>query len=182
MIRPGVAKRYARALYDIGRENGESERYAVDLNVIAHALKAHAELADYVVNPLVTGDEKRAHLRELFSEVIAEPSQNLLDVLVAAGREAYIAQIAEAYQRIYALDQGILDAVIESAVALSDDEVQAISQSLTTGTVKAVRCQVVVNPKLIGGLRLKLGDRVIDLSVVGRLEQFHKAVTERRIS
>jgi F-type H+-transporting ATPase subunit delta len=182
MLKPGVAKRYARAFYEAGQSKGTTERFAADLKLIAQALVDYPVLQSFLVNPLISRADKQSRLRAVFGGFVDTQTTNLLNLLVESGREMYLSQIAQEFTSLLAKDQGLVDAYVESAVDMTDEQIQALSAALVTEGIKTVRCHVQVNPSIIGGLRVRIGDRVVDASIAGRLESIREVFEKRNIS
>lgn len=182
MLRAGIAKRYARAFYEVAQEKQATSKFADDLALIVRQLQDDAALQAFLVNPIVSAAEKERVVTTAFSNYVDESTLNFLRVLIHAGREAYMVPIATEFAKYLAEDQGVVDAHVESAIALTEAQVEAVSLACKAPGVVTVRCHVQVNPSLIGGLRIRIGDRVVDASVAGRLAAARRALSGRKTS
>ncbi len=181
MLRPGVAKRYARAFYEVAKAEKTADVFASDLKLITASLSSHVALQQFLTSPLIPGMLKQERMSKIFGQFVHVKTMNLMQVLIASGREAYISQIEAEFTRYLADDLGIAEADVESVIPLTDEQVEKLSRALSKEAGKSVHCEVRINPSLIGGLKIRLGDRVIDHSVLGRLEEFRKRLNDRTL-
>ena len=100
-----------------------------------------------------------------------EPAVNLVKVLVEYGRLALMPDVAAAFEELKAQDEGVLDAEITAAAALSDAEVKTVVTRLQAKFGKKVEVSLKVDPEIIGGIKIIIGDTVIDASVRGQLQE-----------
>jgi F-type H+-transporting ATPase subunit delta len=171
MLKGGVAKRYANALFEVAVEKQLTDRFTEDVTLISNAIQESAELRDMLRNPTIPATLKEQVVTEVFGQTVHELVLNFMRVLIHRRREAYIFQIADELKRLNDLAKGRVKVFVESAVELSDKEIAAIREQLSKGT-REVEISTKVNPSLIGGVRLTIGDRVIDASVKTQLNQF----------
>jgi F-type H+-transporting ATPase subunit delta len=162
-----VARRYAQAVFELAQENGDFDAWARDLDRIASVM-AQPEVASILRSERVRGADKTALLEQLLSGV-RPTSLNLARVLIANDRVDYAPAIRDAFQAMLDARRGVVHARVTSAVPLADAEKAQLSNKLAAMTGGQVDLQTEVNPDLIGGLVVRIGDRLIDGSVRAKL-------------
>ena len=167
MIPEPAARRYAEAAYLIAQEEGKQDEWLSGLQAIG-ALYADQDAQSFLINTRVPGDRKR----ELVEQALKGSDRNMLSLallLLRRRRTALGPQIAQAYQEILDRQKGISHAAVTSAVALSDAELEAVKSKLTEITGGDVVVGTQVDESIIGGLVVRIGDRLIDGSTRSRL-------------
>lgn len=162
------AKRYARAVFELAREEGQVDRWARTLATLQEVLsepRAHAVLA----NPSIASERREEAATALLADRVEPEGVNLAKLLVAAGRVDDLGAIIEEYGRLADEDAGRVRARAITAVPLSPADADALAASLKRRLGRDVRVEPSVDPAVIGGMVLRIGDRVIDASVATRL-------------
>ena len=169
------AKRYAGAVFEIARENGEIEGWLDDLGVLVREVD-NADIAAYLDAPQVSIERKTELVKGAFGDAVGPLAVNLLLVLASRGNASLIRGIAEEYQQIVDADRGIERAEVVSAVQLDRQQLDDISSLLKTVSGKEVTVADRVEPDILGGLIVRVGDRVMDGSTRTRLQKMRKSL------
>jgi F-type H+-transporting ATPase subunit delta len=163
-----VARPYAEAAFDLANAAGAPDRW-LDLLVRLAAVARDAQVVALLGDPKI-GPEQ---LVELFSGVlrgeIEGEARGFLRVLAENGRIALLPEIASQFRRLRNDAQGCADARIESAFPLSGSELAELVAALERRFGRRLEATVTVNAELIGGVRVTVGDEVLDASVRGSL-------------
>lgn len=170
-----VAYRYARSLLDLASEAGALAAVEQDMQVVAATCRASHELTVLLRSPVVKSDKKRTILDRVFAGKVGELTSRFLTILVRKGREALLPEIASAYIELYKQNKGIVIAEVASAVALDQDareKVRALATEKHPG--KTIELVEKVDPALIGGLVIRIGDEEYDGSVSRRLSDLRR--------
>jgi len=180
MARPtSAARRFAEAAFDLARRDGTEDAWRAALDAAAAALGSEAALR-IVENPALPFQERLAAVRAALGaeavrgavdEPVASQLVNLVGLLVERRRVAQLPAIAREYDRLLDRSRGIVTAIATTPVALSTEEVAAVRAKLESMTGATVSLETAVDPSLIGGLTVRVGDRLYDASVRGRLER-----------
>jgi F-type H+-transporting ATPase subunit delta len=165
-----AARRYAEAAFEIARRDGTLDRWADDLRLAAD-VAAVPEVARVVDSPAIPFPERRRVIERLLGPRVDPAAFNLVLLLAQRGRASTLPAVAEEYRRLVRRERGIVAATVTSAVPLEPAEVEAIGARLRELTGAQVDLDRRVDPELIGGLTVRIGDRLIDSSVRGRLER-----------
>lgn len=161
-----MAKRYAKALFSVGKEEDKLEAYQKELNGFAQALQASPELRDALTNPVYPTDMKARLMSDLAGAFKLSPIMtNFMKLLVEKRRILYVPDIAELYQRLTDELTGVKRAVVTAPMPLSEDMKRGIQEALEKATGKKVVLAVEEDPSIIGGLVVRAGDMVWDGSV-----------------
>ena len=172
MINNTLARRYAKALVQIGAEDGLIDRFREELGAIARIFNGNAELKSVFNNPAFTAEQKKEIMKELIAA--AKCSQlvgNFLQLLVDKNRIAFLDQIVQTYETLADEHSGIIRPVIKTAFALEDGQVAAIQGALEKKSGKKVVPKVVVDQSLLGGVVTQIGDTAFDSSVKTQLKR-----------
>ncbi|MBD1423569.1 F0F1 ATP synthase subunit delta [Sphingobacterium chuzhouense] len=169
-----VASRYAKSLLDLAQEQGQLDAVKKDMESVVSVLKSNSELLAILKNPIISGDKKRNILAAIFEGKISPTIVSFFYILVNKGRAAILLDIAQEFVREYNEAKGIVKASVTSATALSEANLAELQQ-IITGEIKAeVILKNIVDPSLIGGFVVRVGDRQIDASIAGKLNKLEK--------
>lgn len=177
----GVAKRYAEALMDIAIDKGREGAYGAELDHIVDTIEGHEALKNAFYGIQFSTRDKQAALRRIFKDDLSEDVLHFLLLLVEKNRYPLLEEIREAYYAIRDRQRGVLDARITSAYPLSDEEVERLRSSLAKiNQVEEIRLREEVDPGLIAGIRLQIGDLIMDGSAKARLESIRTNLVHGR--
>ncbi|MEN3000742.1 MAG: ATP synthase F1 subunit delta [Armatimonadota bacterium] len=171
-----VARRYASALFRAALNTNTLQRVSEDLNRLRSALQEIDALRAFLHSPLIPRDRKKQRVEELFARDLQPVTLRLLELVIEKRRETLLEAICEEFQRLREAHEGVVRATIYSAVPLTPDEQHALLQRLESSTGKRIIATFEVDPNLIGGVRVRLGDYQIDGSIRGALERLHDHV------
>ena len=124
-----------------------------------------------LANPSIPLEERTATAEATFSKAVSRPVMNLIGLMLRRGRIRELPRLAAEFRRLDNASQGITVATATSASPLSPDEIQAITERMEQFTGGRVELDIQVDPSLLGGLVVRVGDRLIDGSVRSRLER-----------
>ena len=165
-----IARRYAKALLLIGKEDGQVEAYRDELNAFAGLMARETVLKQAITNPLYDTGARRNVLQKIIDKLgFSKMMMAYLALLFDKGRMGYIVDINNFYQKVADELKGIARASLVSATELSSDAVEKIRASLAQKTGKDIILEVEQDPDLIGGIVTKMGDLVLDGSIKTQL-------------
>lgn len=171
MVDAKVAKRYARALFNAARKSNVIESVESDLNAIAHLVESHPEFRGFLESPKIGRDDKIRIAEKLFSDRITALTLNMLRMMLLKGRETEFAEMREQYVVLRRDEGQVLYANVVSAEALPEDAKKALVAKLEKQSGKRVEADFKIDPHLIGGVRVAIGNFVLDGSVRGSLNR-----------
>ena len=168
--RDTAARRYAEAAYEVAQRDGTFERWRTELDASA-AIIGDERAMRVLSNPSVPIDQRSVAVAALLKGIASDQAQNLIQLLLKRSRIEDLPRVAAEFRRLDDRRQGITHATATSAAPLTPDEVTALTERLERSTGGRVALDVQVDPSLLGGLVVRVGDRLIDGSVRGRLER-----------
>ena len=171
-----VASTYAEALYEAALEADAVEQVAADVDAFTEAVEGSDELRMALENPEIDSGAKKAVVAAIAAD--AHPLfANFLQVLVERGRLAELLEIAEAFRERVARATARLDVEAVTAIPLPDDLKARIVESLAAKTGTTVELTESVDPDVVGGLVLRVGEVVVDGSIRHRIEELRRELT-----
>jgi len=165
-----IARRYAKALLSIGREDGQAETYKEELEGFGKLLEENKELEMAISNPLYNAESRKQVLRAVLERFApSKVMRSFLFLLFDKGRIQYVKDISAFYEKLTDELANIVRADLVSAVEMPEESIEKIRAALSKKTGKEVRMETRVDPALIGGVVTKIGDLVLDGSVKTQL-------------
>jgi F-type H+-transporting ATPase subunit delta len=165
-----IARPYAVAVYRLAKEKNALAKWS-DMLALASAVVADPQMQAVIEDPkFIAADIERLVLA-VCGDKLDESGVNLIKLLVEYDRLTMLPDIAGIFEELKAQDEGTLEAEITAATALNDAQVKTLVDQLQTKFGKKVEANVKVDPEIIGGIKIVVGDTVIDASVRGRLQE-----------
>ena len=165
-----IARRYAKALLLIGKEDGQTEKYREELAGITALIQREKTLEQAIINPLYDASGRKNVLTSIIDKLaLSRVMRSFLTLLFDKGRFVYLSSINDFYQKLADELKGIARASLVSATELSSETVEKIRASLSKKTGKDIILEVEQDPNLIGGVVTRIGDLVLDGSIKTQL-------------
>lgn len=177
-----VARRYAGALYEEARDTGVLDAVDEDVRMLRESMESIGELARFFTSPVIPQEKKDDVIQSLLGDRVEGLLVRFLRLLIRKDRETMTKAILDEYQALRDEQQGIVDAHVTVARPLSDGDREAVTEALEARLEKTVRLHVKEDPDLIGGLVIRVGDRVFDGSVRNKLSNLHSQLRESALS
>ncbi|TKB12194.1 F0F1 ATP synthase subunit delta [Desulforhopalus sp. IMCC35007] len=175
-----LAKRYAKAIFTIGQEQGNYEQYHEVLQGLAGLFAETPEFADALTNPLYPMEVKEKVMTGIVASMGVDTVMgNFLNLLVQKKRAEILPEIADAYKTMVDEAKNISHGNVISAVELSDELKANIQTVLEKLTGKKVELSISVDPSIIGGMVAKVGDLVLDGSIKTQLAGLKDSIKGR---
>ena len=171
-----AARRYSEALFRLAAETGVLDEVAADLRAIDALARGSAAFADMAVNPRVTAGGKTSAFEALFGASAQPLTLRFLRFLIERRRMGELVAICGDFEARHLEHIRVKVVSVLSAHALSEAQTAALRQKLSERLGCEVRLRQQVEPALLAGLRIRIGDRVEDYSASAQLQRFHKAV------
>jgi len=170
-----IAQVYARSLFEVAKEQDKLDVVREQLGQFADALDGNRELAIYFFSPYFSTEEKKEGLGKLLTDV--DPTvANFLALLVENHRMPVVFRVRRAYNRLWEQENQLLPVTITSAVALDAATVQSIGDAIGRQTGQQVELTTTVDPDVLGGLVVRVGNSILDASIRNRLENLRRSV------
>jgi ATP synthase F1 delta subunit len=170
-----IAEVYARALFEAAKENDVLDRVHDELGEIVEALEENEELETFFFSPYFSSDEKKEGVGKVLSGA-DERTVNFLELLAERHRMPVLFRIRRDFDELWAKEKRLLPVSVTSAVELDDKLLKEIGKRIQEQTGQEVDLTSQVDPYVLGGLVVRVGNMVLDASVRNRLEQLRKQV------
>jgi len=172
-----IATVYARSLFEVAQESGKLDEVREQLGQFADALEGDRELQVFFFSPYFSTEEKKDGLGKVIEG--AEPAVlNFFELLVEKHRMPVIFRIRRDYEQLWERENKLLPVEITSAVELDDEIARRIGDQIGEQTGQRVELTKTVDPDIIGGLVLRVGNSILDASIRNRLETLRKNVAK----
>ena len=172
-----VAKKYAKALYDIGTEQGKSEIFAENLKELAALLAESREVTEMLSNQAIQNSDKKNAMGVLIAGM--DPLvKNFVNLVLDKNRADSLLAMCESYMALLEEQANILHAVVRSAVPLTAEQVGKIEDKFSKLMEQTVKAEAAVDAALIGGVQVRIGDTVYDGSIAHHLKQLSDSLKE----
>ena len=166
-----AAKRYARAVFELAQQEGHVEQWARRLETV-RSLFADPGVAEVLNNPTISSARRQSLVESATG--LDEEGTNLARLLIESGRVDEVDEVVDEFQRMADDAAGRVRATVTTAIELESADRDRVARELSKRLDKDVRLEVLVDPRILGGMKLQYGDRVVDATVATRLEQLRR--------
>ncbi|MFA7077947.1 MAG: F0F1 ATP synthase subunit delta [Syntrophomonas sp.] len=182
MLNKSVARRYAEAFFSIAQEANKIDDYQTELGKIVQSIQETEGLREYFAHPLIPAKEKKDIANKIFAKAVSPITLNFLLLILDKKRETYLELIYNEYEEMADESRNIKKAELISAMAVSDEDVKTLSETLSSSTGKTIQLKLTIDPAILGGVKIRMGDKIIDASVAKKLEMLKKNLKTAKIS
>ncbi|HYN92028.1 MAG TPA: ATP synthase F1 subunit delta [Thermoleophilaceae bacterium] len=172
-----IAEVYARSLFEVAREHDALDRVRDELGEFAEALSEERNLQVFLFSPYFSSEEKKDGVRKIVSDA-DERLVNFLELLAERHRMPALFRIKREFDSLWAEENKLLPVTVTSAVELDEGLVDEIGKRIEEQTGRTVELSANVDPDLLGGLMVRVGNMVLDATVRNRLERLRKQVAK----
>lgn len=176
MIELSKIRNYSQALFEVGKEEDKIDKILTDLKIINELLSINKEMEDYLINPEVKLEDKDKKLKEVFGNDISEYSYNFFFEIIKNKELGMLESVLERLKDICYKYENKTEARVVTASELSEKEGESIIKKIEDKTGKKVELKSEVDPSILGGMILRVGDEMVDLSVRGKLESLKQNI------
>jgi F-type H+-transporting ATPase subunit delta len=170
-----IAEVYARALFEAAKESEVLDRVHDELGEFADALEENRDLQVFLFSPYFSSEEKKEGVSRIVSDA-DERTINFLELLAERHRMPALFRIRRSFDSMWAEEHKLLPVTVTAAVELDDELVKSIGERIAEQTGREVELSSKVDPDVLGGLQVRVGNMVLDATVRNRLEQLRKQV------
>jgi F-type H+-transporting ATPase subunit delta len=171
-VATAAARRYARAVFEVAQQDGQVAEWGRRVSDVRDLLSNH-EVVAVVTNPTIAVAERMALISAAPHELDPEGT-NLARLLIESNRVGDVEAIADEYERLADDAAGRVRATVTTAVELTPADRDRVAGELSRRLGKEVRMAVVVDPRILGGMKLQYGDRLVDASISTKLQQLRR--------
>jgi len=168
-----AAIRYAKAILDIAQTSGNADAVKTDMNSIVSAITESSELKHFLTSPIIKIEYKKSALSEIFSSIQAE-TKSLFDLLFENKRYEILGEIAIQYNRLYDESKGVEVAKVTTALPITRELEKKVLAKIAEFSNKKITINNIVDPEIIGGFILRVGDQQYNASVASKLSELKR--------
>lgn len=174
MSSSSVAKRYATALFQVSKEQQLLDQMEAELRVVKEVMASNADLNAVLKSPKLSTDKKKEILKDAFGKVNTYVLNTLL-LLIDRHREDYITIVADEFIELANEERGIAEAIVYTIRPLTDEESKALSSTYAAKVgKKSLRIKNIVDTDLLGGVKIRIGNRILDGTLRGKLDRLER--------
>ncbi|MGR3495493.1 F0F1 ATP synthase subunit delta [Citreimonas sp.] len=178
-ISSGIAARYAAAVFEIVRDEGALDTLESNLDDLSAALNESADLRDLLSSPVYARDQQRAAITAIADKMgLMTPLKNVLGLMATKRRLFVVPHMVTRLREMIAEEKGEVTADVTSATPLSNEQSAKLSETLKAKVGRDVKINATVDERLIGGLVVKVGSKMIDTSIRSKLNSLQNAMKE----
>ncbi len=171
-----LADVYARSLFEVAQEHDSLDEIHEQLGEFADAVSENRDLQMFLFSPYFSAQEKKESLGKLI-EGADDEFFRFLELLAERHRLPVVFRVRSTFDDMWAEERKRLEVEITSAVALDDETVRSIGERIEEQTGRDVQLEARVDPDVLGGIVLRVGNMVLDTSLRARLERLRRQVT-----
>jgi F-type H+-transporting ATPase subunit delta len=172
-----IATVYARSLFEVAQERDSLDRVRDQLGEFADALEGNRDLQVFFFSPYFSTEEKKQGLEKAVTGA-DETIQNFLELLVEKHRMPAIFRVRREYDQLWEDANKLLPVTITSAIELDPSTVEGIGKAIGEQTGRKVQLTADVDPDVLGGIVLRVGNSILDASIRNRLDQLRRQVAK----
>lgn len=171
-----VAQRYGQGLYEVALENQTVREKKEQVESLLSVLEGNKEVEELLRAVKVTKKEKKEFIESVFIESLDKEVISLIKLLIDKGRIYYLKDVLKEYLLLADEELGIVHATVHSARKLKDDDIERIKEALRIKTNKEVVIENKVDPELIAGIKVTLGNNVTDITMKNKIEKMKQTL------
>ncbi|OON95134.1 MAG: ATP synthase F1 subunit delta [Candidatus Epulonipiscioides saccharophilum] len=177
-----VTTRYATALFDLATEKGQISDYQQEAEGVLEILNNEPDFLKILTHPSILLEEKLKLVRDIFENNASDDFVGLFYLCVKKGRQNLIMDILETFVEMAKVEAGFVKAIVTSSVKLEQAQLEQIKANLETKTGKKVEITDDVDETLLGGMIIRVGDKVVDGSIRGQLDTLKSSLLDIRLA
>lgn len=170
-----IAKRYAVALFELGKEKQRLNELEDEMKTVQSVFNNQPKLEEMLTHPNISVQDKKKLIDESFRAAVSKDVLHTMKYMIDRHRGDVINEVASLFVNLAYEEKGVAEAKVYSVKPLSDDEKQALSDSFAKKVGKrSLLIDNIVDKELIGGVKLRIGNRLFDGSVSGKLKRIER--------
>ena len=174
-----ISQRYALALYDLSKENNQTEEFVNNIKEFMKAFNSNESLRLFVKNPTYSVEDQISVFDKILAQIKANKMvKNFFSLLIIKKRIFFVDQVAEKFLNLISIKKGELTLNIVSAKKLEDNEILDLEKEISSNLKNKVKLNCKTDPSLIGGLVVQIGSLMIDASLKNKLNKYKKSMME----
>ncbi len=177
-----VTSRYATALFELATEQNQVEQYETEAQTIVQILLAETDFIGVLTHPGILLEEKVNLVQNVFEGRASEAFVGLMVLTVRKGRQNLIIDILKEFIDMAKSHRGLLKAVVTSAISLEENQLAQIKANIEKSTGKEIEISTLVDESILGGMIIRVGDKVVDGSIKGEMQALKNNLNNLRLA
>lgn len=173
-----AAGRYAQSLIQLAAERGELDSVMGDMEVFANTVKSEPELGRVLKSPVIPSEKKSAILKSLFQNRFNEVVVGFFDLISKNTREGILVEVADEFIRQYNMSKGKTQGIVTVAAPMGKKERKSLEELARSISGFEVQLEEKIDPSVLGGFLLRVGDKQIDQTVASRLDRVRRSLKD----
>lgn len=182
MLTNSAVERYASALFELAQEEEELDQFDNELNEIYKILRNNPELEKVLYHPRIQASDKKIIMKKILTKEFSPLIINFMMLIIDKGREILLKEIIRYFQNLALEARGIIQIQVYTAMELTSKIETKLAEKLQKLTQKEVELKITVDPSLIGGIKLRIGDKIIDGTILQHLERMRENLAQIQVS
>ena len=182
MMQTAVALKYARALFDTGVEQGSIEQLGSDMTALASLLNQDPAFLNFLVSPEMLTEQKHEFIGKVFEPRLSPMVTNFIRLLVDKSRINFLPEVCEEFSRLVEEHHGVLRAKVYTAVPFPAEMEAKLKTELDRITGKNVALDKKVDPSVLGGVVVHLGNKIIDRSLRQGIKEMRETLLKAEVN
>ncbi len=179
MLKKSIAMGYAQALFEVADENGVADDVEKDLEGIKELLRTNKKFRDILYHPSIIKDAKKDIINKTIGPRCSNKwVRNLLFLLIEKRRERILDSLADMFKEVAGRVRGVTHIKVQSAFPLTDSRLGRLKENLEKLAKKEVELETEINKDIIGGMVIRMGNKIIDGSVINHLKNLKKNLSK----
>lgn len=170
MLTTQLSQKYAKAIFEVAVDEHKLSEFGAELSQVSEVVSSHADLEAFINNPQVKAEAKKEVFEKLFKEDVSPMVYNFFMLLIDKRRESLLKEIASEYKALANAAQGIVEAEVTVAHELSKAQEDKLVEKLQITTGKTVVIETKIDKSILGGIVVRIGDKLIDGSVIRQMQ------------
>ncbi|SHI60106.1 ATP synthase F1 subcomplex delta subunit [Geosporobacter subterraneus DSM 17957] len=173
-----AARTYAQALFEVALEVNRIDDFEKELNFVLQTFEQHPDFYEIFKTPQIGNEEKKSIIENVFKGRLTDEMMNFLKILLDKRRTGVLEYIAKEYHKLANEHNNVVEAVAVTTVPLKSEEQAKLVAKLTVVTGKRVYLKNQIDPAIIGGMLVRIGDQVIDGTIQSRLNKLQEDLAQ----
>ena len=171
-----VGNEYAKAIYELAHENNKIKVFSECFMAVSQTALSNKDFMEIMVSPIINKKEKKEVIKKVYSS-LDEDFINFLYVIIDNNRFSIFEEIYDAYESLILTDKNIVKATVFSAKELNANQTKEVIKALEVRySGKKIEAEYIINPELIGGIRVLVNNESVDLSLKASLDKLKESI------
>tara|TARA_Y100001970_G_scaffold282110_1_gene394279 strand:- start:549 stop:1106 length:558 start_codon:yes stop_codon:yes gene_type:complete len=174
-----ISQRYALALYELSKENNETEEFVLNVNSFKKIFSSNKEFRNFVKNPTYTAENQKIIFDKILNIMnLNKLVKNFFSLLIIKKRIYFLENIIDEFLKLISTKRGQISGSLISAKKIDDKTIKDIETAISANIKRTIKLESKIDESLIGGIVIQIGSLMIDTSLKNKLQKYKKLMTE----